>query len=161
MNKSDLKDGMVVELRNGEKRVIWGKDLYEIFALKLSVCNCLNNYNDDLNHTCTDDKRNLDIMKVSYGDELLWERVDWSKVPVGAKVLYSYDDKEWFEGYYLNYFPKNVKPHYILNLKRNISSDFIYCKLAEEPKEEVTAEELNNNWNEYDCTDVDCEECEY
>lgn len=105
-------------------------------------------------------------MKVSYNNELLWKReeIDWDEVPVGTKVLYSYDNKEWFEGYYLNYFPKNIKPHYILNLKRNVSSDLIYCKLVEEPKEEVTISEIEEEFHKvckFNESEYACEKCKF
>lgn len=163
MNKSDLKDGMVVELRNGGKRVVWGKDLYEIHALKLTVVNCINNYNNDLYYTFTDSKRNLDIMKVSYGDELLWERkeIDWSKMPIGIKVLVRDNlEEEWKEAIFVD---ESEEGKFITYDRYNHMQEYWnYCKLAEGPKEEVevvSLEELENKYESFE--DVECNECRY
>ena len=151
MNKSDLKDGMVVRLRNRDVRVIWNNDLYKIYPDKLSSYNDLSNYNDDLKHAYDGNYKNLDIMKVVYDNELIWERneVDWSKVRVGTKVLYSDDNEKWFKGYYINYIDINTNPHYVLNSDRDLVGDSKYCKLEEEPKEEVTLDGIDKELDSY------------
>lgn len=73
--KADLKDGMVVQYRNGWYRIVLGgcttlgavcSDRYETRSKDLS------DYNDDL--TDSNGRRNLDIMKVFYVEQVLWER---------------------------------------------------------------------------------------
>lgn len=168
MNKSDLKDGMVVELRNGRKLLVMDNSLFDKKFVKEVE---LDEFVDTLFYI--GENNGFDIIKVyknvrpfiEINCNPIWERereIDWSKVLVGTKILYSYDNKEWFEGYYLNYFPKNVKPHYILNLKRNISSDLIYCKLAEESKEEVIAKELKNEFTKFcEVYGITCKGCKF
>ena len=69
MNKSDLKNGMIVVLRRGVTRVIIGKCLVDD---DVNICNILENYNDDLTHM--NNCKNEDIMKIEYGSEIIWER---------------------------------------------------------------------------------------
>ena len=68
MNKSDLKNGMIVVLRRGVTRVIIGKCLVDD---DVNICNILENYNDDLTHM--NNCKNEDIMKIEYGGEIIWE----------------------------------------------------------------------------------------
>lgn len=56
MKKSDLKDGMVVKLRDGEKFLVMNNRL-----LNKEKWGCISNYNDDLTDKCI---RELDIMNV-------------------------------------------------------------------------------------------------
>ena len=77
MNKSDLKNGMIVVLRRGVERVIIGKCLVND---DVDICNILENYNDDLTHM--NNCKSEDIMKIIHGDKIIWERkVDWKNVP--------------------------------------------------------------------------------
>jgi hypothetical protein len=73
--KADLKDGMVVQYRNGWYRIVLGgcttlgmvcSDVYETRSKDLS------DYNDDLTNRY--DYRGLDIMKVFNVEQVLWER---------------------------------------------------------------------------------------
>lgn len=87
MNKSDLKNGMIVTLRRGVERVIIGKRLF----FEEGSANTLDNYNDDLTHT--NNYNSEDIMKIEYGGKVIWERgIDWKNVPFGTKV------RAWWEG---------------------------------------------------------------
>lgn len=89
MNKSDLKKGMIVTLRRGVERIIIGGCLFDEDGITTSTLNC---YNDDLTYinNCT----NEDIMKIEYGGKIIWERVEWDKVPFGTKVRVWNDDGE-------------------------------------------------------------------
>ena len=89
MKKSDLKTGMIVTLRRGVDRIIIRKCLFDEDGITTSTLNC---YNDDLTYinNCT----NEDIMKIEYGGKVIWERVDWKKVPFGTKVRAWDDDDE-------------------------------------------------------------------
>ena len=115
MKKSDLKDGMIIELRNIEgglgvviNNLILFKDAYY----------CLDNFTENLENTYLKD---LDVIKVyvlnahvtmneilSGKKELLkviWERkkeIDWSKVPKWTKVQYERNGA-WINCYHINY----------------------------------------------------------
>ena len=88
MRKSDLKNGMIVTLRREVERIIVGKYLFDKQG---DTTGTINNYNDDLTYinNCTSE----DIMKIIHGDKVIWERVDWKKVPFGTKVR-AWDDEE-------------------------------------------------------------------
>ena len=98
MNKSDLKNGMIVTLRRGVERIIIGGCLFDEQGITTSTLNC---YNDDLTYinNCT----NEDIMKIEYGGKVIWERVDWEKVPFGTKVRVWDYDEEKLVGRFLDY----------------------------------------------------------
>ena len=100
MNKSDLKNGMIVTLRRGVDRVIIGKCLVND---DVDICNILENYNDDLTHI--NNCKSEDIMKIEYGGEIIWERkIDWSEVPFGTKVrAWDYNEKTKLVGRFLTY----------------------------------------------------------
>lgn len=69
--KADLKDGMVVTYRDGEERVVFAGNLFKKDFDFLRVASPLKWYSEEL---ATDSFRSLDIMKVTYMDEVLWER---------------------------------------------------------------------------------------
>ena len=100
MNKSDLKNGMIVVLRRGVTRVIIGKCLVDD---DVNICNILENYNDDLTHM--NNCKSEDIMKIIHGDKIIWERkVDWKNVPFGTKVrVWDYNEKTKLVGRFLTY----------------------------------------------------------
>ena len=85
MKKSDLKNGNVVELRNGNKYLFF--DNQSLINLKGSGCRALNNWCEDL--TSADGYTEFDIMKV-YKDftckEVLWERKE-TKLTEDEKVI--------------------------------------------------------------------------
>ena len=102
MNKSDLKTGMIVTLRRGVERIIIRKCLFDEDGITTSTLNC---YNDDLTYinNCT----NEDIMKIEYGGKVIWERVEWDKVPFGTKVrAWDYDEGKTV-GRFLSYDDEN------------------------------------------------------
>jgi len=77
--KDDLKDGMVVNFRRGDSGLIFNKMVYstskEDFA-NLSTKRCiigLERLKEDLSHK---DLPYYEIIKVSYMDEVLWERIE-------------------------------------------------------------------------------------
>ena len=99
MKKSDLKTGMIVTLRRGVERVIIGERLFE--EEEGFITSTLKNYNDDLTYinNCTSE----DIMKIEYGGKVVWERVEWDKVPFGTKVRVWDDDGEVDYGRFILY----------------------------------------------------------
>ena len=103
MKKSDLKTGMIVTLRRGVERIIIRKCLFDEDGITTSTLNC---YNDDLTYinNCT----NEDIMKIEYGGKVIWERVDWDKVPFGTKVrAWDNDEEDKVVGKFLDYDDKD------------------------------------------------------
>ena len=102
MKKSDLKNGMIVTLRRGVERVIIGKCLVND---DVDICNILENYNDDLTHI--NNCKSEDIMKIEYGGKVIWERVEWKKVPFGTKVRAWDDDEDKVVGKFLDYDDKD------------------------------------------------------
>ena len=102
MKKSDLKKGMVVTLRRGAERVIIGRFLFDEEG---TITSKLDYYNDDLTYTnnCTSE----DIMKIEYGGKVIWERVDWNKVPFGTKVRAWDGDEDKVVGKFLDYDDKD------------------------------------------------------
>ena len=99
MRKSDLKTGMIVTLRRGVERVIIGERLFE--EEEGFITSTLKNYNDNLTYinNCTSE----DIMKIEYGGKVIWERVEWDKVPFGTKVRVWDDDGEVDYGRFILY----------------------------------------------------------
>ena len=99
MRKSDLKTGMIVTLRRGVERVIIGERLFE--EEEGFITSTLKNYNDDL--TYINNCNSEDIMKIEYGGKVIWERVEWDKVPFGTKVRVWDDDGEVDYGRFILY----------------------------------------------------------
>ena len=98
MNKSDLKNGMIVTLRRGAERVIIGRFLFDEEG---TITSKLDYYNDDL--TYINNCKSEDIMKIEYGGKVIWERVEWDKVPFGTKVRVWDDDGEVDYGRFILY----------------------------------------------------------
>lgn len=164
MNKSDLKDGMMLKLRNDNMySLLHGyllelslNDTYKIIA-------SMDDYNDEFENCNSnlDDKSVMDVMKIYDKDmNVLWEReeVDWSKVPKDTKVLVSNgerDDIDFEESFVRRYFAKyenGIFYTYAQGTDIWTSESYCYtlvpwdyCKLVEEPEEEATKEEINEN----------------
>ncbi len=70
--KSDLKDGMVLTYRNGEKRLLFLGNLYDTNdSSLLKSLGSINKYGESLTNYIGE---GLDIIKVEYMGEILWER---------------------------------------------------------------------------------------
>lgn len=175
MKKSDLKNGMVVELRKKTKFIVLGECLFNNMHEY-----SLGHYNNDLGHI--NDIRVLDIVKIyTIGDEfklkdmfnedgleVIWERkeVDWSEVPVGTEVLVSDNKNNWYEHLFINYrYDDEEFKFKAIDKKSRQIHNWKYCKLAEEPKEEVTKGELKKEYldfmepefNGYNCDEEEIE----
>ena len=70
MKLSDLKQGMVCELRGGDNITIINDNCF-IYDGTISAKSYTHHYEDGLKHRFYSDN---DIMKVSYGDKVVWER---------------------------------------------------------------------------------------
>ena len=146
--KKDLKNKMVVELKDGDRFIV-------IDDILLNDCSFdrLSYYDDDFTNN---ELPGLDIIKVynpkenrklipcnfnEIGEEdLIWERreIDWSKVPVDTKVLVSENGNGgWLKRYFAKY--ENGKIYvwnygatsFSVRIKENCSS-WKHAKLYEE-----------------------------
>lgn len=153
MRKSDLKDGMVVEYRNGLRRFVLGDKLLG----EHGNAN-IEEYDEGLKYI--DGESTLDIVKVYTVESslcvaigsiflnkhlnLIWERVkeiDWAKVPFGTWVIVA-DHKEELnvdDGEYVmfvGYEPKLEKYPFIVTLSEKVcSSSYAYCMI--DPEQEI------------------------
>ena len=152
MNKSDLKDGMHVKLRNESIREYYKGYFIGVEYIELVY---IDFYNTDLKHNTESE---LDIMKVfdEGNNNTIWQReeIDWSKVPIDAKVLVSSGGKHWFKRYFAKYengmcctFPDGFTSWTVREGYELI--DWKYYKLAEEPKEEVTFDDVDEKMKLY------------
>lgn len=169
MNKSELRNGMSLKMRNTYKFLILNSEIYlEIidgYEYSNKLNHFLSSYNNDM--TNLDDDEN-DIMEVYDVDgKLIWERdeVDWNKIPKDTKVLVkNITDKLWYPRYFVEY--KNGKYNTYINGSTSWSTDdfheeWDYCKLVEEPKE-VTLEELIQKHDElHKSCHRNCMACKY
>lgn len=131
MKKSDLKNGYVVDLRvDGYRRVVlFDELLIDENGRYERASNLIEKYRDDLTHRSDP---NLDIMKVyDEGMDLIWKRkeIDWSKVPIGTKILFSINGGEYTEGLFI----KKDGNKFIVcdDIKNRLFTSCNYCKLAE------------------------------
>lgn len=148
MKKSELKSAMYVKLRDGSIR-----EYYKGYFLGIEYKEHLyiDFYNDDLIH-CK--KSSLDIMEVfdKYSN-VIYERkeIDWSKVPVGTKVLVSDNENNWYEHLFINYRYDEEFKFKAVDIESRQIHTWKYCELAEEPKYEVTFYDVDKKMHTY-CT---------
>ena len=131
MKKSDLKNGMIVTLRRGVERIIIRSCLFDEDGITTSTLNC---YNDDLTYinNCT----NEDIMKIEYGGKVIWERVDWKKVPFGTKVrAWDYEDENKQVGRFLDYKEGYEYPYLVFIESEEDVISYRYCEIIKEGEE--------------------------
>ena len=129
MKLKDMKNGMILTLRKGYKRIVIGNRL---FYEEGTLCDALDNYNDDLTYmnNCTDN----DIMKIEYGSEIIWERkLDWSKVFFGTKVrAWDYDDEYKLVGKFIAYDEDDKKKPFLVFIEDQKDAYwFEHCELIE------------------------------
>lgn len=149
MKKSDLKDGMIVEYKDGK------------FGLKLGARIISQNEHlelEDLEENLTTTNE-LDVIVRIYESvnvyffseindksklKLIWERpreIDWAKVPFGTKVIAT-DDKEDFKsgcgkhGVFVGYEPMlGEHPFIIANYEKDFVYSYTYCMI--DPSQEI------------------------
>ena len=132
MRKSDLKKGMVVTLRRGAERVIIGRFLFDEEG---TITSKLDYYNDDLTYTnnCTSE----DIMKIEYGGKVIWERIEWDKVPFGTKVrAWDYNEDDKVVGRFLYYKEGYEYPYLIFIESEEDVISYRYCEIIKEGEDE-------------------------
>lgn len=132
MNKSDLKNGMIVTLRRGVERVIIGRFLFNEEGATTST---LDYYNDDLTHmnNCTSE----DIMKIEYGGKVIWERgVEWENIPFGTEVKVWDDDRDKLVGRFLAYDDDDTELPFLVFIENdNEANWYDHCEIIEEEEE--------------------------
>lgn len=172
MKKSDLKDGMIVQIRYKDSK----RPIFHNFILLEKNGECksignLNDYADDLTHLKEPDR---DIMKVyDCKNQLLWERdeIDWSKVECGTDVIVKdagcdkYTDR-WYAAKYIKKleYPRNDFKNFVHQvLIDNKIEVFAECRLIKKVVEDpVTVEELYNKFDEKCCEySLGCGYCDY
>ena len=132
MKLKDLKDGMLLQTRNGgmyyhikDMMFYWkSKNIYSHYYMS-------DIYDNDLKCTCD---RDLDIMKIYYMNELLWERgTEWEKVPFGTKVLvWTEDNDTKREGRLLHYKGNNAELKFLVFMEDILRIRwFPYCELLD------------------------------
>ena len=178
MNKRELKNGMCFKTRNNNwYDIIRGevfKTAYEEHSLKYkdTLKVFINRYDEELKSNHSD---RFDIMEVYDSDgELIWKRdeVDWSKIKFGTKVIAWNDlhEDSKVEGLFLSLSPTAREPRFLVYYETNDcygnpighANIFDKCELIEEPKGEVTLEELTQEHNElHKSCDWNCKACKY
>ncbi|WP_349406423.1 hypothetical protein [Clostridium perfringens] len=153
MKKSDLKDGMIVEYRNGLRRLVLGDKLLG----EHGNAN-IEEYDEELKYI--DGESTLDIVKVYTVESslcvaigsiflnkhlnLIWERVkeiDWAKVPFGTKVIVTDHKEELNEdcGEYVMFVGYNPKletyPFIVTHSEKDYVSSYAYCMI--DPEQEI------------------------
>ena len=178
MNKRELKNGMCFKTRNNNwYDIIRGevfKTAYEEQSLKYkdTLKVFINRYDEELKSNHSD---RFDIMEVYDSDgELIWKRdeVDWSKIKFGTKVIAWNDlhEDSKVEGLFLSLSPTAREPRFLVYYETNDcygnpighANIFDKCKLIEEPKGEVTLDELILEHDElHKSCDRNCMSCKY
>ena len=178
MNKRELKNGMCFKTRNNNwYDIIRGevfKMVYEEQSLKYkdTLKVFINRYDEELKSNHSD---RFDIMEVHDSDgELIWKRdeVDWSKIKFGTKVIAWNDlhEDSKVEGLFLSLSPTAREPRFLVYYETNDcygnpighANIFDKCKLIEEPKGEVTLDELILEHDElHKSCDRNCMSCKY
>ena len=178
MNKRELKNGMCFKTRNNNwYDIIRGevfKTAYEEHSLKYkdTLKVFINRYDEELKSNHSD---RFDIMEVYDSDgELIWKRdeVDWSKIKFGTKVIAWNDlhEDSKVEGLFLSLSPTAREPRFLVYYETNDcygnpighANIFDKCKLIEEPKGEVTLDELILEHDElHKSCDRNCMSCKY
>lgn len=107
MKPKDLRDGMVVRLKSGDKCLVFNGEFYDSEFLKSVNCRTCN-YDDNMNSVISS---RFDIQEVYdtpsamchvHLSNMLWERpIDWSKIEIDTKILVrDNDSEEWFRRHF-------------------------------------------------------------
>ena len=132
MNKSDLKNGMIVTLRRGVTRVIIGIYLFDEQGDTTGTLNC---YNNDL--TYINNCNSEDIMKIEYGGKVIWERgVEWENIPFGTEVRVWDSDRNKLVGRFLAYDDDDEESPFLVFIENdNEANWYDHCEIIEEEEE--------------------------
>ena len=176
MNKNELRNGMSFKMRNTYKFLILNSEIYLEIIDGYEYSNKLNHFISSYNNDMTNlDDDKYDIIEVYDIDgKLIWERdkVDWSKVKFGTKVIAwnNLHEDSKVEGLFLSLSPTAREPRFLVYYETNDcygnpighANIFDKCKLIEEPKGEVTLDELILEHEElHKSCDRNCMSCKY
>ena len=132
MNKKAIKDGMLLQLRDGSEHFYIDGKMFRWKNNKMHECIYVDAYYDaDLKCSCD---KSLDIMKIYYMNELLWERkTDWAAVPFGAKVrAWDYNDEYKLVGKFIAYDEGDKKKPFLVFIEDQKDTYwFDHCELIE------------------------------
>ncbi len=110
--KDDLKNGMVVEYRNGYKRIYAEEVLYDIELEKTISISCFDNHlRNEKGITAFDIIKVYEDFRGFKRDGLIWERneIDWSKVSVDTPLLIRFiSGGEEFKRHFAKYKDGNI-----------------------------------------------------
>lgn len=157
MERTDLKSGMVVKLRDWKDKFILIDDVFCSYERKNFLK--IGNYDEKLNFKNDNKLDIVEVYKCKYPNllkcliedklESIWKRkeIDWRNVTFGTKVRCWSSREEKIEGKFL----AHVDGH---NLPFRIYADGCvyageHCELIEEPKEEVTFKCIDREMNLY------------
>lgn len=179
MKPTDLKNGMMLYTRGNDKKyyIINGYVYYGYINHSLemicTLASFMEKYNDNFTYCCCKDN-DKDITKIfNINGELLWDEVNWNKVPIDTKVLVKDDDNnKWIRRHYAGY--DEEKKLFIAFTDGGTSwttkdtTEWAQCKLEdEEDKEkledkEISANDLNEEFSEF-CKKSfpHCKNCKY
>lgn len=161
MNKSDLKDGMIIKARNGEELyLLHGKLLKKDVNIYITVAKL---YDYDYHLINDEDMNEYDIMKVfDAQNNLLWERkeVDWNKIPFGTRVRCWNNEYESYEGRLLKYSPDRDYPFMLYYINNDVSS-FKYCELIEDIEQISYSDMRKERQEQCNKYEIDCMGCKY
>ena len=133
MNKSDLKNGMIVTLRRGVTRIVIGIYLFDEQGDATGTLNC---YNNDL--TYINNCNSEDIMKIEYGGKVIWWRgIEWENIPFGTEVRVWDSDRNKLVGRFLAYDDDDEESPFLVFIENdNEAYWYNYCEIIEEEEEE-------------------------
>lgn len=147
--KEDLKNGMIVEYKDGEKSIRINNKLYYLTTKDFDN---ISEFNEDLTHESNDDGDIIRVFEINTNkakgiidfnnDEnlkLVWEReINWYKVPEWTKVqVKDNSNSEWQNAYYIIYNLKSDGEYNHCITQRDkftnpmgyIDGDYKYCRI--------------------------------
>ena len=172
MKLEDLKNGMSYKNRDDEIFYIINDKVFvkaDIITLRYhrELYQELEYYDEDFKWSSN---KKYDIMKIyDIDNKLIWEReeIDWSKIPKDTEVLVkNYNDSYWNKEYFNSYSGGKYYTYMEGRTAWSNNSGTLVCwdecKLAEVSKNKVTAEELQNLYDNI-CLEYDgsCSHCKY
>lgn len=172
MRLEDLKNGMSYKNRDDEifyiinDKVFVKADIITLYYHR-ELYQELEYYDEDFKWSSN---KKWDIMEIYDCDnKLIWKReeIDWSKIPKDTKVLVknhndSYWNKEYFNSYSGGKYYTYMEGRTAWSNNSGTLVCWDECKLVEDPESEVTAEKLQNSYDDI-CLKYDgsCSHCKY
>lgn len=157
MELKDLKNGMVVELRDGLTYIVIDGFLYnENYEVVKSLAL---DFEDDMTSCFTKEKDMVEVR--DYGNlETIWQsqEFDWNKVPVGTKVrVKDREHSNWQDAIFISKDVASSMFRVVVSHRRVLW--FQECQLAEE--DTLTSKEIDKGHTEYCDKQDGCSDCKY